>query len=74
MLIVYNVRSAARAIIESKSWKDAMRWRSETDDYGKQTPMKLLITNMPGLFKMIYSTYSVKQIAKNVITLSCKLN
>ena len=60
MLIVCNVRYAARAIIESKSWKDAMRWCSETDEYGKYTPMKLLIRKMPGLFKMVYSTYFVK--------------
>jgi len=41
-------RDVAMAIINSKSWKNAMRWRAENDAEGKYTPMKLLITHMPG--------------------------
>lgn len=44
-------RDVALAIVNSKSWQDAMRWRAENDKYGLHTPMKLLITHMPGKFK-----------------------
>ena len=52
MLIVYNVRDAARTIIESECWKDAMKWYSQGDKC--YTPMDLLIENMPGLFMVVY--------------------
>ena len=54
-LISYAVnRDVALAIINSDSWQDAMRWRAENDKHGQYTPMKLLITHMPGKLKHYY--------------------
>ena len=41
-------RDVALTIVKSDNWEDAMRWRAESDKYGQYTPMKLLITRMPG--------------------------
>jgi len=36
-------------IINSSKWKSALRWRALNDEFGERTPLKLLISQMPGL-------------------------
>jgi len=44
-------RSVALAIVNSESWKEAMKWHAKDDKDRQDTPMKLLIKHMPGLLK-----------------------
>ena len=48
-------------IINSAKWKSALRWRASNDEFGERTPLKLLISQMPGLFASVfYDTIIVK--------------
>ena len=39
-------------IVNSSKWKSALRWRALNDESGERTPLKLLISLMPGLFAL----------------------
>ena len=42
-------RDVALCIVTSPKWKSALRWRSKNDKFAERTPLKLLISQMPGL-------------------------
>ena len=47
--LIYS-RDVALCIVNSSKWKSALRWRACKDEFGERTPLKLLITQMPGKF------------------------
>jgi len=56
-VVSFNNSDVALCIVNSSKWKSALRWRASNDEFGERTPLKLLITKMPGLFNAYYTTY-----------------
>ena len=56
--VIITFRSTALAILKSKKWEQAMKFKSEVTN---ETPLRLLIQHMPGQFsrKIYYMYFSI---------------